>query len=78
MFDSRCHLDEILQYILLWEGLRHIHFYDLFSGVGRAAREFSERGYSVRTFDIEDDRENDLTSQVGFYRALTMLCCSWR
>ena len=73
MFDSRCHLDEILKYALVWQGLRHIHFYDLFSGVGRAAREFGDRGYTTRTFDIQDDQDNDLTCKVGFFRALEVV-----
>ena len=75
MFDSRKRLGAILAFVLAFDDsrVRDIHFFDMFSGQGEAAKTWGQRGYNIRSYDIASDPMQDLTTEHGFYDALTTI-----
>ena len=73
LFEARQHLDEILNFVATWRGIRSLHFMDFFAGVGVAGLTFTRAGYSAEAYDVESNPQHDLTTRVGFFAALTMI-----
>ena len=67
LFEARSHLHRILGYVRAWEGVRSLHLFDLFAGIGMASRMFMERGHRCRSFDIKTNPMEDVTTEKGFF-----------
>ena len=73
LFDARAHLAAILNFVQSWKGVRSLHLFDFFAGAGMASTVFSGRGYSCEAFDVVTNGQNDVTKEIGFYRALGII-----
>ena len=65
-------MDELSSFCERWNGPCHMKCVDLFSASKRVARTFQRYGHSACSFDIMNDKNEDILSPCGFYRALVL------
>ena len=71
-FDASMHMGELGHYCRTWCGPRNLLCFDLFSNSQKVATTWLRNGFAAQSFDIATDPDQDILSERGFMRALTL------
>ena len=66
------HLQDVIAFIQNYHGPRDTHMIDLFSASESGFDTFVRAGFRAQAYDITNDKQDDVTTEKGFYRMLRL------